>query len=193
MQQSTHLKESLFFYTTFCRIKYSHDSDLRTKSVFCVLRWFLITESDKGSYCTAVDVSLRDFTESLTKPEVNRQHHHHQRGESSLAPRSPFMRSAFRTVSADVSRTRQVPLRFYATSTIHHRPPSPEQILQSFANLDHSRARRTGFPEAVFAEGKTAEQVASILDDMARAVNESVRFDGDAPDNKVGSVILATR
>lgn len=51
---------------------------------------------------------------------------------------------------------------------------SPEETLQSFANLDHGRVIRTGFPEAVFAAGKTPKQVAAILDDMAKHVNLSL-------------------
>jgi len=35
-----------------------------------------------------------------------------------------------------------------------------------FANLDHGRSSRVGFPEIVYGESKTARQVASILDDM---------------------------
>lgn len=68
--------------------------------------------------------------------------------------------------------------------------------LESFANLDHDRARRTGFPEAIFAEGKTPSQIASILDDMASVVNRALR---DATSNEtdepeqVGEAILATR
>ncbi|KAG7373273.1 phosphoribosylaminoimidazole carboxylase [Nitzschia inconspicua] len=65
---------------------------------------------------------------------------------------------------------------------------SPEQTLQSFANLDHSRASRTGFPEAVFGEGKTAYQIACILDDMARHANE-LAMNG----RPTSSPILATR
>lgn len=42
------------------------------------------------------------------------------------------------------------------------------QVLESFANLDHTRQKRTGFPEAVFAEGKSPLQTAAILDDMAK-------------------------
>lgn len=67
--------------------------------------------------------------------------------------------------------------------------PSPEETLQSFANLDHGRAMRTGFPEAVFAAGKTPEQVALILDDMALAVNESIEQHEDIS----STAILATR
>lgn len=68
--------------------------------------------------------------------------------------------------------------------------PSPEETLQSFANLDHTRAMRTGFPEAVFAAGKTPEQVALILDDMALAVNKAVE---EAEQNIASTAILATR
>ena len=39
----------------------------------------------------------------------------------------------------------------------------------NFANLDHSRQERCGFPEFIFGEGKTAEQLASI----AREISES--------------------
>jgi len=69
-----------------------------------------------------------------------------------------------------------------------------DPILESFANLDHGRSKRTGFPEAVFAEGKTISQVAFILDDMARTVNESSaeRTDNDSK-TTYGNAILATR
>jgi hypothetical protein len=68
-----------------------------------------------------------------------------------------------------------------------------EETLASFANLDYERSKRTGFPEAVFAEGKTSKQVASILDDMARNVNESMQSVGISDDDYVSSAILATR
>jgi len=67
-----------------------------------------------------------------------------------------------------------------------------DQLLESFANLDHGRSKRTGFPEAVFAEGKTISQVASILDDMAWNVNESLREE-EADAVSIGNAILATR
>jgi hypothetical protein len=70
-----------------------------------------------------------------------------------------------------------------------------DAVLQSFANLDHERSKRTGFPEAVFAEGKTSDQVAHILDDMARRVNESILL-LPAPSHSLHSsrnAILATR
>jgi pyridinium-3,5-biscarboxylic acid mononucleotide synthase len=38
-----------------------------------------------------------------------------------------------------------------------------------FARIDHHRSLRTGAPEVVFAEGKTAEQVAAIVDHMLAA------------------------
>jgi pyridinium-3,5-biscarboxylic acid mononucleotide synthase len=67
-------------------------------------------------------------------------------------------------------------------------------MLHSFANLDHSRANRTGFPEAVFAEGKTPFQVAKILDDMALNVNNRLESNKDtAADNVASTAILATR
>lgn len=56
------------------------------------------------------------------------------------------------------------------------------EVLESFANLDHNRQKRAGFPEAVFAEGKTPLQVAAILDDMAKHA-----------DPESSSSILATR
>jgi NCAIR mutase (PurE)-related protein len=67
-----------------------------------------------------------------------------------------------------------------------------EETLTSFANLDHGRSLRTGFPEAVFAEGKTPQQVASILDDMARSINESAQTPAN-PNDAVHTAILATR
>jgi hypothetical protein len=38
-----------------------------------------------------------------------------------------------------------------------------------FAKVDHHRALRTGMPEVIFAQGKTAEQVAAIFARMAQA------------------------
>ena len=72
---------------------------------------------------------------------------------------------------------------------------SPEDsTLHSFANLDHGRANRTGFPEAVFAEGKTPFQVAKILDDMALNVNNRLEIIQNPAANYVASTaILATR
>lgn len=67
---------------------------------------------------------------------------------------------------------------------------TPEDTLKSFANLDHSRSSRTGFPEAVFAAGKTPDQVARILDDMGRNLNEQIRK-GSIDDSQ--RAILATR
>ena len=46
-----------------------------------------------------------------------------------------------------------------------------------FAKVDHHRALRCGFPEVIFCQGKTLEQVAAIVDRMAEH----------------GSTILATR
>ena len=73
--------------------------------------------------------------------------------------------------------------------------PTPEDTLKQFANLDHSRTNRTGFPEAVFAAGKTPYQVAKILDDMARSLNEQIKASSSSGDVVSSSqkAILATR
>jgi pyridinium-3,5-biscarboxylic acid mononucleotide synthase len=39
----------------------------------------------------------------------------------------------------------------------------PYESLEGFANLDHHRALRTGFPEVIFAERKTPEQIVKIF------------------------------
>ena len=39
----------------------------------------------------------------------------------------------------------------------------PFQSLDGYAHLDHHRSIRTGFPEVIFAQGKTSEQVAQIF------------------------------
>ena len=80
-----------------------------------------------------------------------------------------------------------------AASMILREPSSsPDDTLRSFANLDHSRAARTGFPEAVFAESKTPTQVAKILDDMAFNLNQQL-LDGATSGNIACTAILATR
>ena len=71
---------------------------------------------------------------------------------------------------------------------------TPEETLQSFANLDHTRPGRTGFPEVVFAETKTPKQVTMILDDMARHVNDMIEQGNEKILSLPGSTaILATR
>jgi NCAIR mutase (PurE)-related protein len=37
-----------------------------------------------------------------------------------------------------------------------------------FAHIDHHRSLRKGFPEVIFGEGKTADQIAAIMEAMAR-------------------------
>ena len=44
----------------------------------------------------------------------------------------------------------------------------PDTELLSFATIDHHRALRQGFPEVVFAAGKTAEQVTTIAEHLNR-------------------------
>ena len=41
-----------------------------------------------------------------------------------------------------------------------------DEALTAYLELDHDRARRRGYPEAVFCQGKTPEQVSAI----ARAI-----------------------
>lgn len=69
---------------------------------------------------------------------------------------------------------------------------SPDELLKSFADIDHTRSSRTGFPEAVFGAGKTPNQIAMILDDMARHFNEKVAQRDDSIEN-CERAILATR
>lgn len=44
--------------------------------------------------------------------------------------------------------------------------PRSSQSLTSFANLDFHRRERTGIPEAIFAEGKTVDQVVALTSQM---------------------------
>ncbi len=46
---------------------------------------------------------------------------------------------------------------------LDHLKHLPFESIDGFANLDHHRALRTGFPEVIFAQGKTPEQVAEIF------------------------------
>ncbi len=69
---------------------------------------------------------------------------------------------------------------------------SPTELLKSFADIDHTRSSRTGFPEAVFGAGKTPDQIAMILDDMARHFNEKASQDDGSIEN-CERAILATR
>lgn len=73
----------------------------------------------------------------------------------------------------------------------HRLQTSPNEALRSFANLDHARSGRTGFPEAVYAAGKTAYQVTTILDDMAKHINNI--SPNDKTGTTVSTTILATR
>ena len=43
----------------------------------------------------------------------------------------------------------------------------PFETLEGVATLDHHRLLRTGFPEVIYCEGKTAEQVALISERLA--------------------------
>ena len=81
---------------------------------------------------------------------------------------------------------------FHATSQRHDSSSqSPDEILNTFANLDHRRASRTGFPEAVFGQGKTPAQIHAILDSMAKNVNQLSEKDKSV--NNASTAIIATR
>ena len=83
--------------------------------------------------------------------------------------------------------------RFHVTKTHQLRASqSPDEILASFANLDHRRASRTGFPEAVFGQGKTPVQIHAILDSMANNVNQLSK-DTENLANNAAKAIIATR
>ena len=43
----------------------------------------------------------------------------------------------------------------------------PYEPVESFANLDHHRALRTGFPEVIYCEGKSPDQVAQLFQRLA--------------------------
>lgn len=70
---------------------------------------------------------------------------------------------------------------------------SADDTLRYFANLDHTRSFRAGFPEVVFAETKTPRQVAMILDDMARHVNKLLEDKSSDTKLPETTAILATR
>jgi hypothetical protein len=65
--------------------------------------------------------------------------------------------------------------------------------IRAFANLDLRRASRVAFPEAVFAQGKTAQQVAMILDRMAHAAVAARQSEEDDVNDEFPTPILATR
>jgi len=45
----------------------------------------------------------------------------------------------------------------------------PYETVEDYARLDHHRALRTGLPEVIYGAGKTAEQVARLLERLAAA------------------------
>ena len=49
-----------------------------------------------------------------------------------------------------------------------------------FAKLDHNRSLRQGFPEVVYCEGKTVEQVAAIMEKLAQVHNNILGTRADA-------------
>jgi hypothetical protein len=63
-------------------------------------------------------------------------------------------------------------------------------LLSSFANIDYNRYDRTNFPEVIFAQSKTPQQVAIILDDMAGKIIQRYHLTTKQP---CTPPILATR
>jgi NCAIR mutase (PurE)-related protein len=49
----------------------------------------------------------------------------------------------------------------------HRQPSFPTENI-GFARIDHSRERRTGFPEVIFAPGKTRDQILAIAERVMR-------------------------
>src|SRR5688572_308973 len=58
-----------------------------------------------------------------------------------------------------------------------------------FARVDHHRPLRTGFPEVVFAQDKTAAQTAAILAELARAGHNA--FATRVPESEAGAIVAA--
>ncbi len=54
-------------------------------------------------------------------------------------------------------------------NTVHTNAKTSINPLHSFANIDYYRVKKAGFPEAIFAQGKTLYQIDSIFDSMAEA------------------------
>lgn len=90
--------------------------------------------------------------------------------------------SILQRVESGALKADEAELLIQQATTVSNRPSSPSKSggggadidTSSFANLDLNRAGRVGFPEAIFASGKTPLQVATILDAMAKHVNESI-------------------
>src|SRR6476661_4584630 len=53
-----------------------------------------------------------------------------------------------------------------SASAMTERPWEPGEALRAMAELDLERTARRGYPEAIYCEGKTAEQVAAIADEI---------------------------
>ena len=70
-----------------------------------------------------------------------------------------------------------------AVEEAERRLAAPEPVADlGFANVDLDRRRRCGFPEVVFGQGKTADQIVAILDRIAQDGHGclATRLDADA-------------
>ncbi len=61
---------------------------------------------------------------------------------------------------------------------------SPPAAVSSFLDLDHDRAARRGYPEAIYCEGKSADQVAAVAAQLRRRGTPAL-FTRAAPDHVV--------
>ncbi|CAM9719806.1 unnamed protein product [Ectocarpus sp. 4 AP-2014] len=60
-----------------------------------------------------------------------------------------------------------------------------------FAKIDHDRRRRVGFPEVVFGDGKSAEQIADILAAMIREARDGSRVAAEAAAVRAAAAAVA--
>lgn len=65
--------------------------------------------------------------------------------------------------------------------------------VEGYAKIDHDRGQRTGFPEVIFGEGKSAAQITKIFESMVRKHEEQARPTGGGGMSFRPSPIVATR
>ena len=59
-------------------------------------------------------------------------------------------------------------------------PWQPDEAMTAFIELDHDRARRRGYPEAVYCEGKTPGQVSAVAEAI-KASGTTTLFTREGP------------
>lgn len=73
-----------------------------------------------------------------------------------LSPEAAFAQLAFAQLKDKPAETKQTAQPVSSTG-------QPYEAVGDFAKIDHDRAARTGFPEVIWGEDKTAEQIVSIM------------------------------